>query len=336
LVVGTAYVTDGSGQLYEHMEYFPFGETWADQRSNTQRVPYLFTGKEYDEETGLYYFGARYYDPRTSVWESADPALGKYLPPAGKSDPSRLSGPGGVFNSVDLGLFTYAANNPLRVIDADGKANYYIGGAMDCAKSTCNSVIARHDVQRRMRAMAGGVPSSKYHANFTYWNAERHHARPPGPPGKVHGTGRLLHSAAFKVIAAMHKQHPKEPINIFGHSWGGESALELHNELTEAGIPVNTLNTYDGVSRRRDAFDTNSSATWNNFFIPDKLRSKGILGGQGLFGGFNGDFVARLGGPWGARKGANNWAVTDWPGKNSGSAGHMEIFFETQMHKVDE
>ena len=75
----TGFVTDANGKLYEHMEYFPFGETWVDEHSNTLRTPYLFTGKEYDIETGLYYFGARYYDPRTSVWQSPDPILGSYL-----------------------------------------------------------------------------------------------------------------------------------------------------------------------------------------------------------------------------------------------------------------
>ncbi|NIV10723.1 MAG: hypothetical protein GWN62_05360, partial [Aliifodinibius sp.] len=43
--------------------------------TNSQRIPYLYTSKELDEETGLYYYGARYYDPRTSVWQSADPIL---------------------------------------------------------------------------------------------------------------------------------------------------------------------------------------------------------------------------------------------------------------------
>ena len=55
--------------------------SWVEQNSNVQRTPYLFTAKELDEETKLYYFGARYYDPRTSVWQSADPILEKYLPP---------------------------------------------------------------------------------------------------------------------------------------------------------------------------------------------------------------------------------------------------------------
>ncbi|TMQ12501.1 MAG: hypothetical protein E6J91_20700, partial [Deltaproteobacteria bacterium] len=71
----TNFATAATGDLFEHMEYFPFGETWVSEQTNTQRLPFLFTSKELDEETGLYYFGARYYDPRTSVWQSTDPAL---------------------------------------------------------------------------------------------------------------------------------------------------------------------------------------------------------------------------------------------------------------------
>ena len=32
-----------------------------------------------DEETGLYYYGARYLDPKYSRWLSGDPALGEYM-----------------------------------------------------------------------------------------------------------------------------------------------------------------------------------------------------------------------------------------------------------------
>jgi len=99
------------------MEYFPFGETWADQRSNTQRVPYLFTGKEYDEEVGLYYFGARYYDPRTSVWESADPAFGEYLD-------GQTAG-GGIYRPININAYRYASLNPLRLVDPDGRTDTF-------------------------------------------------------------------------------------------------------------------------------------------------------------------------------------------------------------------
>ena len=72
----TNYVTNDEGDIFQHLEYFPFGETWVEQTKDFDGIPYLFTAKELDEETGLYYFGARYYDPRTSVWQSTDPALG--------------------------------------------------------------------------------------------------------------------------------------------------------------------------------------------------------------------------------------------------------------------
>jgi len=115
------FITDLNGKLYEHLEYFPFGESWVEENSNVQRTPYLFTAKEFDEETGLYYFGARYYDPRTSVWQSTDPALDKYLPSFKAGGEKVQTTGGGVFVSGNLGLYSYGRNNPLALVDPDGK-----------------------------------------------------------------------------------------------------------------------------------------------------------------------------------------------------------------------
>jgi RHS repeat-associated protein len=126
----TGYVTRENGIVHEHIQYFPFGETWVQQGGNTEKSPYLFTSKELDEETGLYYFGARYYDPRTSVWASVDPILGKYLPTGNKDQDSNLPGMGGVFNPMNLGMFTYTQNNPVKFVDPDGNnaGPVYISG----------------------------------------------------------------------------------------------------------------------------------------------------------------------------------------------------------------
>ncbi|MCI5115851.1 MAG: RHS repeat-associated core domain-containing protein, partial [Candidatus Electrothrix sp. AX1] len=118
----TSFVTDAEGEIYQHLEYFPFGETWIEEVSNQHRVPFLFTAKELDRETGLYYFGARYYDPRTSVWQSTDPILGDYLPTGDKEKDRNLSGMGGVFNSFNLGLYHYSFLRPVTFIDSDGNA----------------------------------------------------------------------------------------------------------------------------------------------------------------------------------------------------------------------
>ncbi|MDH4319592.1 MAG: hypothetical protein OEV64_14485, partial [Desulfobulbaceae bacterium] len=128
----TAYITDQNGDLKEHLEYFPFGETWV-QEGGSKKTPYLYTSKEFDSETGLYYYGARYYDPRTSLWVSADPILEKYLPnvsdlhtalDAGeKYKPEEsLKGMGGVFNASNMNLYHYSALNPVRYTDPDGNS----------------------------------------------------------------------------------------------------------------------------------------------------------------------------------------------------------------------
>ncbi len=91
---GEGYGTGATGEVWQHLEYFPFGETWANEVINNLRVPYRFTGKEFDEETKLYYFGTRYYDPRTSVWQSPDPAILGYLdgqPGNGAFEPRNLA-----------------------------------------------------------------------------------------------------------------------------------------------------------------------------------------------------------------------------------------------------
>ena len=111
----TGYMTDENGTLSEHLEYIPFGETWTQQERGMEIFPdYEFTGQELDTETGLYYFGARYYDPRTSVWQSADPILSKYL--EGKPND-------GVFNSINLSLYGYVGLRPLIKIDEIGKSS---------------------------------------------------------------------------------------------------------------------------------------------------------------------------------------------------------------------
>jgi RHS repeat-associated protein len=112
----TTYVTDVQGFLYQHLEYFPFGEAWIEDNSDTSNTPYLFAGKELDGPSALYYFGARYYDARTSVWQSPDPALADFL--AG-------GGAGGVLHPPTLGLYGYAQQNPLRFTDPDGRAVLY-------------------------------------------------------------------------------------------------------------------------------------------------------------------------------------------------------------------
>ncbi|MFE2722757.1 SpvB/TcaC N-terminal domain-containing protein [Kitasatospora sp. NPDC059327] len=107
----SGYVTDKQGAVAEHLEYFPYGETWVEERTGQADTPYQFTGEELDAETGLYYYGARYYNPRTQLWAGADPALPDYL----DKDIA-----GGIGEPRNLAAYTYTHNNPLRYTDPTG------------------------------------------------------------------------------------------------------------------------------------------------------------------------------------------------------------------------
>ena len=100
-------ISDWEGKEYQRIEYTPYGETWVEKTNNSgsEFLPYRFTGKEVDQETGLYYYGARYLDPKYSMWISTDPALGEYIPQAPINDEAKrhnqnLPGMGGIFNHI--------------------------------------------------------------------------------------------------------------------------------------------------------------------------------------------------------------------------------------------
>jgi RHS repeat-associated protein len=95
---------DDQAQIISYEEYTPYGSTsYQAVRSHTETPKrYRYTGKERDEETGLYYMGARYYAPWLGRWTSADPigvgadgpGLYNYVQgsPIGFSDPSGTQG----------------------------------------------------------------------------------------------------------------------------------------------------------------------------------------------------------------------------------------------------
>ncbi len=71
----TEAITNQAGQPYQYFLFSAFGETIEQQHGTlgSYSSPYRFNGKEYDQETGNYYYGARYYDPKLSIWLSVDP-----------------------------------------------------------------------------------------------------------------------------------------------------------------------------------------------------------------------------------------------------------------------
>jgi RHS repeat-associated protein len=96
----TSIITDKAGVATQFVCYMPFGEPLVDEHVSRKEMPYKFNGKEIDEETGLYYYGARYYDAGIGVWYGVDKMQEKY--------------PG-------VSTYAYCSNNPLIYVDPDGK-----------------------------------------------------------------------------------------------------------------------------------------------------------------------------------------------------------------------
>ena len=118
------FITNAKGEQYEHIEYTPYGELWIEETApGIDKLPFRFTGKELDEETGLYYYGARYLDPKYSRWLSGDPALNDYIPKAG-ADTSKLPN-GGAYNCFNFAVFGYGNNNPIKYNDPTGETASY-------------------------------------------------------------------------------------------------------------------------------------------------------------------------------------------------------------------
>lgn len=104
-----SYLSDAAGnvtgllnfndQVVAAHQYDPFGVALATSGSLSQ--PLRFSGKPYDAETGLYYFGYRFYNPFLGRWLSREP-LGELYSP-------------------NLNLYNFAANSPLNYVDPDGQ-----------------------------------------------------------------------------------------------------------------------------------------------------------------------------------------------------------------------
>jgi len=101
----STYLTDNFGRPSHYYETLPFGEMIVEHNQSTTysggqyENAYKFNGKELDEATQMYYYGARYYDPRISIFISVDP-LAEQAP--------------------NWTPYRYAFNNPIMFVDPTG------------------------------------------------------------------------------------------------------------------------------------------------------------------------------------------------------------------------
>jgi len=162
--------TDDNGNPISYEEYQPYGTTAyrsAKPGFDLSLKRYRFSGKELDEETGLYYFGARYYAPWLGRWTSSDPA-------------GFVSG---------LNLYRYCRNSPVVSTDPSGmddRGNVYFKPNSPEAKllSPAKEAEARAYLQgvytSRLKDPSQEFVIDEMHfdKNKKYWSVDRWHVAP--------------------------------------------------------------------------------------------------------------------------------------------------------------
>lgn len=139
-------LSDGNGNLVASYAYGPFGELISASGSMAATNPWCWATKYYDSETGLYYFGHRYYDPATGQWLNREP-LGE---------------------DESLNLYAYCHNDPVNKTDALGMAQVATNGRGDLtAIGQMLAWVAKYDPSAAYKLLMvaqlerelGGAPS---------------------------------------------------------------------------------------------------------------------------------------------------------------------------------
>jgi RHS repeat-associated protein len=297
---------DRHAAVITYEEYYAYGSTSfeaAELSTEVSRKRYRYTGKERDEETGLYYIGARYYASWLGRWTAADPA-------------GPVDGPN---------LYQYSSNNPIRAIDPTGTDG----------KDTTDSGIIKMDLHKELRDLfrskewKAAIKKSLAYKPHLMSREEFHawleqHDRPPKPPTPTPTPTpakapepNVDPPQSFSPPGATYQSAPGQPLG--GFSVGGFfqnlslSGLGTQSTLTGGLVPpggdwgaeiqvqnVQSLNSSSGStfagphgwygpnsSRYNlsayallgNASGQNPSGTSGNF------GATGILAGEGLFGG---------------------------------------------------
>jgi len=144
-------ITDADGKKSSRYEYYPYGATYKSEGQDTTN--YKYTGKEEDSSTGLYFYGARYYDPD----------IGRFTQPD-----TIVQSP---YDPQSLNRYTYARNNPIIYTDPTGHWIWIaiiIGAVLGGASAAASGQPVW---QGALMGAAGGLMVGAGAAAFGFWGA---------------------------------------------------------------------------------------------------------------------------------------------------------------------
>ena len=216
----TSYVTDDSARITQYTAYLPYGELLVDEHSSSEDMPYKFNGKELDEETGLYYYGARYMQPIASIWYGIDPLTEKY---------------------PDVSAYVYCMGNPVKYIDLDGKETY-VSANKDGTYTVKGGVINKDNgiycINGKKKQLIGysATPYSFFNPN-TKEPINGVIINPQDNSGRDFLNNTIL-SPDMDIITYMINATPNEKYD-FKKTNGTDNVISTDDEYTFRGMPLN-------------------------------------------------------------------------------------------------
>jgi RHS repeat-associated protein len=246
----TRLMTKLDQTLRDSMDFLPYGEQIAGDTSTSHK----FTGKERDQESGLDYFGARYYSNGLGRFISADwSAKATAVPYANFGNPQSLN------------LYAYVGNNPLTRIDKDGHCWSWLQGACNFVEKAyhgvftdygfkTNAQVGQVNEQNRQWLIQNHVVTPDKNGNSIDWNkASASQVRTTYGAVVTAMIIRLIHSPATISGAAMNSvramsteeiiyslKYGEQPgiIKPDGTVMNGNTRLAV---LQERGVDINKL-----------------------------------------------------------------------------------------------
>ena len=200
----SSYITNLDGEVVQHIEYVPFGEVFIEERNNIWNTPYLFNAKEFDEETGLYYYGARYYDPRVSLWISTDILEEKNY---GNSSYAYTYNPITFIDPIGTDTINISYVNKKWKIDAPiiADGNDVFNVANGDKKETYEFSQGEHGKRVNLLNLEIGETKDSYtlgvyHISGEADNGTGFYVAPGGEPSTKNGSGRRIPDGTYPII----------------------------------------------------------------------------------------------------------------------------------------
>jgi RHS repeat-associated protein len=237
-------VVDAStGAVVAEYAYDPYGVPIETGGTASGACPFRYQTKYFDPETGLYYFGYRYYDPQSCKWLCRDP----------------LQENGGV------NLTAYCDNDPVNQYDPLGLAAYFFGGTgnnLDDDGWSNVELLYRAWDQNAGHGEAFYVPGvySGYAPDGTPYKGWI--KRPPISQG---GYGASLQARADEMMKKQRTQLAAgdKEVNVFGFSRGSLTALVFLNMIAKE-VEKGTDPLFKGITVNQTVLFDNVEHTWND------------------------------------------------------------------------